>query len=123
MKKMYVDSHSKVRWQRCVRVIAVLLATVAVSFGSIQLSGGGASASEPVATLNSVTIPVEGMVCVSCAAAVKRAVKSMSGVTDVEVSLTQRTVTVSFASDQVTADRIVASIKALGYRAGKPRSE
>lgn len=68
-----------------------------------------------------VSIPVEGMSCVSCAARVKRTLKGIDGVQHVEVSLERREATVRFSSDKVTPERLEAAINALGYKAGKSR--
>jgi copper chaperone CopZ len=69
-----------------------------------------------------VSIPVEGMSCVSCAARVKGALKAIQGVDKVEVSLERREVTVRFSPEKVTPELLEATINRLGYQAGKPRS-
>lgn len=70
-----------------------------------------------------VTIPVEGMVCVSCTASVKNALKSIDGVTDVEVSLESRTARVQYVEGRTSLEQLVAAINHLGYRAGAPQVE
>jgi copper chaperone CopZ len=74
------------------------------------------------ARLTTVVIPVEGMVCFACAATVKRAVRSLDGVVDVEVSIEKRTAKVTFAAGRLSAERIAAAISAAGYKAGTPRA-
>lgn len=71
-------------------------------------------------SLTMVTIPVEGMVCVSCAARVKRTLAAIDGVGFVEVSLGERNARVGYDSSRVSPDRLVAAINDLGYRAGAP---
>jgi copper chaperone CopZ len=71
-------------------------------------------------TLQTVRIPVEGMACVACAARVKKTLKAVAGVEDVEVHLGERNARVRFDSRRITADRLVAAIKELGYSAGTP---
>lgn len=71
--------------------------------------------------LKTVSIPVEGMSCVSCAARVKRTLKGIDGVQHVEVSLESRQALVRFSSAKVTAEHLEAAINKLGYKAGKPR--
>jgi copper chaperone CopZ len=73
------------------------------------------------ADLKTIVIPVEGMVCFACAATVKKAVQSLGGVVDVEVSLEKRTAKVTYAADKLSADRIAAAINQAGYRAALPR--
>jgi len=70
--------------------------------------------------MSSVVIPVEGMSCVACAARVKKTVASIAGVGDVEVNLAERNARVRFDTSRLAADRIVAAINGLGYRAGTP---
>jgi copper chaperone CopZ len=63
----------------------------------------------------------KGMVCVACAATVKRALKSIDGVSNVEVSLEKRTVQVTYAPDKLSPDRLVAAVNKAGYSAGAPK--
>src|SRR5216683_1823041 len=55
-----------------------------------------------------VVIPVEGMICISCAATVKRAIKGMEGVVHVEVSLESRTAQVTYMPAKTSPERIAA---------------
>lgn len=68
-----------------------------------------------------VTIPVDGMSCVSCAARVTRALKRVEGVQEVQVSLERREAVVQFWPDRVSPDHLRSAINALGYKAGLPR--
>lgn len=77
--------------------------------------------SEGKSSLKVVEIPVEGMACISCAASVKSAVKALSGVVAVEVSLEKRNARVTYLPSELTPDRILAAIDKLGYSAGTPR--
>lgn len=79
-------------------------------------------AAEATATATTF-IPIEGMSCGSCAATVKRTVKAIDGVTEVEVSLEHRGARVSYVAREVSPDRIAAAINQLGYKAGQPRAE
>ena len=71
--------------------------------------------------LKTVVIPVKGMVCVACAATVRKALKSLDGVSSVEVSLEKRTAQVTYAVDKLSPDRMVTTVNKLGYKAGTPR--
>ena len=89
--------------------------------GHVLAAGAPSGASESQSDLKTVVIPVERMECVVCAATIKRTVKSLDGVSRVEVSLEKRTAQVTYAPDKLSPDRIVAAIDKLGYKAGSPR--
>jgi copper ion binding protein len=95
--------------------LVLLVLVIASAFSSVRAQS---PAPDQVKT---VSIPVEGMSCVSCAARVKRTLKGIEGVQRVEVSLERREATVRFAADRVTPDRLEAAINELGYKAGKSR--
>ena len=57
---------------------------------------------------------VEGMTCSHCVSAVKNAVSAISGVTDVAVDLTEKTVTVEH-DESVVAACIKCEIEEQGY--------
>jgi mercuric ion binding protein len=71
----------------------------------------------------SVTIPIEGMVCASCVARTKRALKSVDGVEEVELSLEKRQARVRYDSSKTSPDRLAATIRELGYEAGTPTED
>lgn len=68
--------------------------------------------------LAEVQIPIQGMVCGSCVARTKRALKSIRGVEEVEVSLEKREARVRYDSRQTNPDRLAATIRELGYKPG-----
>jgi Cu+-exporting ATPase len=57
------------------------------------------------------------MACVVCAATVRKTVKSLDGVSRVEVSLEKRSARVTYAAGRLSPERIVAAIDKLGYKA------
>lgn len=79
---------------------------------------------QPAATkrteMHSVTVPVEGMICMVCAGRVKNALKAVQGVEDAEVNLEQHTATIHYGKDGVNIDDLTRAIDQLGYRAGLP---
>lgn len=107
------------------RRMMLVFAGVVLLFGSpgYALAAGTAASgsSDSEAALKTIVIPIEGMECVACAATVKHTVKSLAGVSRVEVSLEKRTAQVTYAPDKLSLDRIVAAIDKLGYKAGIPR--
>lgn len=70
-----------------------------------------------------VSIPVEGMTCVSCVASVTQTTKGIEGVRDVEVDLAERRARVEYVADQTSPEQIAAAIAGLGYRTGTPVPE
>jgi copper chaperone CopZ len=107
-----------------VMALAVLLGFASLP-GQLLAADASAAFAEPTTeakpALRVVEIPVEGMACVSCAASVKHAVKSLNGVIRVEVSLEKRNARVTYFANLLTPDRIVAAIDKLGYTAGTPK--
>ena len=69
------------------------------------------------AALTDATLPVEGMSCGACAARIKRTLKGIDGVADVEVSLAERNVRVRYADGKVTPEHLAAAVNELGYKA------
>ncbi len=108
-------------------LLAVILAAVGIALalgvGEFSRQGTSLPAGIEAAQMSTVVIPVEGMSCVACAVRVKKAVRSLAGVGDVEVSLATRNARVRFDPRRITLDRIVAAIDRLGYRAGTPVEE
>lgn len=115
---MFNDRSSKSTLRRA-GVVLLLLGAVAIALTVATPAGGSDSKSGP--QVQTISIPVEGMSCVSCAARVKRALKRIDGVEQVEVSLERREATVRFRPDRVSPDRLKAASDALGYKAGRPR--
>lgn len=116
---MFNDSSDKSTLRRA-GVVLLLLGAVAIAL-TVATHAGGSSDSKSGPQVQTISIPVEGMSCVSCAARVKRALKRIDGVEQVEVSLERREATVRFRPDKVSPDRLKAAIDVLGYKAGQPR--
>ncbi len=60
------------------------------------------------------TLQVEGMSCAHCEAAVKKAVCTLAGVTDVTVDLQAKSVTITH-DDRFAIDQAKAAIEEQGY--------
>ncbi|MEE9307945.1 MAG: copper chaperone CopZ [Spirochaetia bacterium] len=65
--------------------------------------------------MTSKIINVEGMSCDHCKMAVTKAVSALEGVSTVEVSLENKTVSVDFEEDHLTFDSIKQAIEGQGY--------
>jgi len=62
-----------------------------------------------------VILNVEGMSCSHCVAAVNNAVNSLDGISNVEVDLEGKSVTVDYDDDKVALDTIKEAIEDQGY--------
>ena len=78
---------------------------------------------EKVAQTVTVSIPVEGMSCGSCAASVKRTAKGIDGVRNAEVDLAGRRARVEYVEGRTSPEQISAAIRQLGYQPGRPVME
>ncbi|MCI0628340.1 MAG: cation transporter [Acidobacteria bacterium] len=75
------------------------------------------------APAKTIAIPIEGMTCASCVAQVRQKLKSIDGVSEVEVSLEHRRARVQCTEARVLQERLTAAINKLGYKAGIPTIE
>jgi copper chaperone CopZ len=73
--------------------------------------------------LTKTTIPIEGMTCNACVASIKKELKSLDALEDVEVSLQHRNATVFYKEGTITAQQIQEAINGIGYKAGEPVTE
>ena len=67
-----------------------------------------------------VSIPVEGMICMVCASSVKRTAKAVDGVSDAEVDLAGKRANVAYVEGRTSPEQIAAAIARLGYKTGSP---
>lgn len=104
-----------------VMVLLGLVVGAYFTMHALQQKQPRTSVSDPQA--KTVTIPVEGMSCISCAVRVKKALNSVDGVTEVEVSLLDREARVRYLDTKVSPERLVAAINDAGYRTGTPEAE
>lgn len=63
------------------------------------------------------TFTVSGMSCENCSAHVEKAVKSLSGIQSVQVSLETNSMVVDFDTAAVDANTIIAAVEEEGYGA------
>lgn len=108
------------RWTAVTPAILVL---VALSYGGYLLwhywdqKGSGVHSS----TAESVIIPIEGMSCSACVARVKRTLKGLEGVKEVQVSLEKREAEIQYEPETTSPEKLRSSIDELGYTAVTPR--
>lgn len=66
------------------------------------------------------TLPIEGMTCAACSAAVERAVRKLPGVNEANVNLTAENLHLSYDESQVTLENVVKAVDDAGYKAVIP---
>ena len=102
--------------------LAALVLAVAVSSIACQrdTTASAQTAQANRAEIRTVTVPVDGMICVVCAGRVKNALKDVHGVQDAVVNLEKHNVTLHYENGKVSVDELTRAINQLGYKAGVP---
>lgn len=113
------------------RIASVSLAGVALAMAVVgsacrrepqagaQTAAAQRAADQPP-TMRTIEIPVDGMICQVCAGTVKRALKTIDGVKDAEISLEKRNAVVRYDERKVTLATLTRVIKDAGFRPGEP---
>jgi len=70
--------------------------------------------------MQTVKMPVNGMVCNACQSNVKKTIKSVDGVTDVEVNLEKKFAVFTFDPAKVKVEQVQKAVNDKGFEAGKP---
>lgn len=71
--------------------------------------------------MQTVKMPVDGMVCNACQSNVKKTIKSIDGVSDVEVSLEKKFAQFTYDPKKVKLEQVQKAVNDKGYTAGKPQ--
>ncbi len=71
--------------------------------------------------MQKVKMPVDGMTCSACQSNVKKTIKSIDGVSDVEVSLEKRFAYFTYDPKKVKIENVQKAVNDKGYAAGKPQ--
>ena len=109
--------------------LAALVLTLAVSSTDCRRETTASPQSEPLAAaaalpkkadVRTVTVPVDGMICMVCAGSVKNALKAVHGVQNAEVNLEKHSATIQYEHGTVSVDELTRAINKLGYKAGVP---
>lgn len=79
------------------------------------------SAKTKTVTMQKVQMSVDGMVCNACQSKVKKAIKSIDGVTNVEVSLENKYALFTYEPQKVKIEQVQKAVNDKGYAAGKPQ--
>ncbi|MEK6754999.1 MAG: heavy metal translocating P-type ATPase [Bacteroidota bacterium] len=67
-------------------------------------------------TIQTMTLPVEGMTCASCVARVEKALKRVAGVGTANVNLATENVSLSFDSSKTNLQQLAAVVEETGYK-------
>ena len=70
--------------------------------------------------MKSVTIPVDGMACDSCAARIEKALAGIDGVIAATVSFDRKHAVVRYDAQKLEPKRLTSAIGGLGFEAGTP---
>ncbi|MGI8582260.1 MAG: heavy-metal-associated domain-containing protein [Chitinophagaceae bacterium] len=71
--------------------------------------------------MQTVKMPVDGMVCNACQSNVKKTIKSVDGVTDAEVNLEKKFAVFTFDPKKVKVEQVQKAVTDKGFPAGKPQ--
>ncbi len=71
--------------------------------------------------MQTVKMPIDGMVCNACQSNVKKTIKGVDGVTDVEVNLEKKFAVFSFDPKKVKVEQVQKAVNDKGFEAGKPQ--
>ena len=71
--------------------------------------------------MQTVKMPVDGMVCNACQSNVKKTIKSVDGVSDVEVNLAKKFAIFTFDPKKVKVEQVQKAVNDKGFEAGKPQ--
>lgn len=94
--------------------VAAVLA-IAILAAWAAFAGDEPAEGEPETTTS--VFAVTGMTCGGCEVGVRRVVKKLDGVEEVEASYEAGAATVTYRAEQVTPGDIIAAIEELGYTA------
>lgn len=105
-------------------VAALLIAVTVIVVRPWNSSAPSSSETSPqtaqAAGTVTVSIPVDGMICVVCASSVKRTAQAIDGVSDADVDLAGKRAKVVYVEGRTSPEQIAAAITRLGYKTGPP---
>lgn len=102
-------------------VLAFLISSCAENKRKEPSKAQSADEQTKTVAVQKVQIPVDGMTCSACQSNVRRTIKNMEGVKDVEVSLKDRNALVTYVPTLVKPEQIQQAITDKGYTAGAPK--
>lgn len=62
-----------------------------------------------------ITLPLTGMTCINCAAAINMSINKLNGIEEANVDFSNEKLTLVFNSEQININEIVKRIRKIGY--------
>ena len=103
-------------------VLTVALTAVA-AFVALAVLGVPPAGESPKTEITTSTFHVTGMTCGGCEVGVRRVVKKLDGVEEVEASYKEETAVITYQHEKVTPEEIIEAIESLGYSAELKKEE
>ena len=121
-KKSCETGHCEMEGKNMTRNILIAATLVVMTFVGLNVYtyASGAALESTMKQGVEMTIPVEGMTCITCEISVKSAVKKLPGIHDVKASAREQVARVSYDPEKTSLDEIVAAINTTGFKAKKP---
>jgi Cu2+-exporting ATPase len=94
------------------KIIVILLCSV-FAFATIFVFAQSVKKNEK----ETVTFNVKNMSCDNCVKKIEKNIAFEKGVTDLQCQLSSKTVKVTYRTDKITEEQLVAAFKKLGYEA------
>ena len=103
----------------CIMVVALAITSCAQQQKKEEKTTPKEQAKQVV--MQTVKMPVDGMVCNACQSNVKKTIKSIDGVTNVEVNLEKKYAVFTFDPKKVKVEQVQKAVNDKGFEAGKPQ--
>ena len=123
------DQHCEMKGKQQAKITLTIATVLVASFAALNgytyLRAGTASlppSSQSPLNLARLTLPVEGMTCLTCELTVRTALKKVPGVADASASVAGKSVTVEYDPLQVTVSQLKERIRQSGYRVPDSKS-
>lgn len=93
------------------------LCKTSVLSASVVTPASVITAQADTAVVKTVTLKIDGMTCGGCAVGARKVLTRLDGVKKADVSYEKSQAVVTYDSQKVTVDQMIAAIKKLGYTA------
>ena len=91
---------------------------IAATFAS-HAAGTDSPSANTAAADSKVIISVEGLTCATCSLTVRRALKKMDGVKEIEPGPQENEAAVTYDASKVKPEQFIEAINKLGFKAGR----
>ena len=98
-------------------LVLILALTAVAGFVALAVWGVPPGGESPKTEITTSTFHVTGMTCGGCEVGVRRVVKKLDGVEEVEASYKEETAVITYQPEKVTPAQIIEAIQSLGYSA------